>query len=244
MGLELPEAIATVNPVANIHKAYGPYASVALAIAAIPANLRAVGLTVGIIESGKVREYWWKEATTDVALVAKELDYDFASIIAVNDVSVDIFTDSYLTTNYGNFEAGQIAENSQQLARKTLTGWDIKSKTGILSKIVVDYDANYSNNTLNLSAVNTAEVIILSTSQQLSLNINKISGLIDGKTYYIKSNGSFTGQLEHTSGAVSNSIKTVAGSNLLLNGGISTDDYILIYRNGFINVELDHKYYV
>lgn len=57
-GIQLPIGIDTVNPVPADFK-YGPYASTATAIAAIPLALRFDGLTVQITGTG---EYHWLAA--------------------------------------------------------------------------------------------------------------------------------------------------------------------------------------
>lgn len=244
MGLELPEAIATVNPVANIHKAYGPYVDLAAAKTAVPSSLRAKGLTVGVVESGKVREFWFKEGILDSHLVPKEIDYEFASIIAVNDVSVDWFTESYLTFTHGAaLDAGQWAECSQQMAMKTLTGWNILPKNHKKVEATVDYDALYSSNLLDLSTVNTVDIIHLSTTQETSLTIKNIGGLMDGREYYIKSNGSWTGIIEHSATLGSNGIKTIDGLDIALAGALQIDNYVKIYRRGVYNIVQDVKTY-
>ena len=52
---------------------YGPYASVAAALADIGATLRHKGLTVGIETNGSVSEYWFKDGTTNANFVEKSL---------------------------------------------------------------------------------------------------------------------------------------------------------------------------
>lgn len=51
---------------------YGPYASVALAKSSVPVPYRHEGLVVGIIEEGKIVDYWWEAGTGDDDLVKKE----------------------------------------------------------------------------------------------------------------------------------------------------------------------------
>jgi len=70
MNFELPTSISVVNPI-HLDKRYGPHASVAAAKSAVPAAIRIKGLTVGVLTSGVVSEYWWKSGTTDGDLVAK-----------------------------------------------------------------------------------------------------------------------------------------------------------------------------
>lgn len=55
----------------NIDYLYGPYTSIQDAISAVTRNRRALGRTVGIIESGGVVEYWWKAGIEDEDLVQK-----------------------------------------------------------------------------------------------------------------------------------------------------------------------------
>jgi hypothetical protein len=54
-----------------IDNKYGPYNSVSAALAALPAFIRARGLTVGVIENNALKEYWFKEGTNNSDLVEK-----------------------------------------------------------------------------------------------------------------------------------------------------------------------------
>lgn len=60
--------IAAAKPVDN---RFGPYASTAAALAAIPAYQRYAGLVVAVLESGDVVEYWFKSGTADLDLEVK-----------------------------------------------------------------------------------------------------------------------------------------------------------------------------
>jgi hypothetical protein len=81
-----------VNPVdltqeyveqASFDYRYGPYATLAAACTALPVDgsvvdyddgvrgRRTLGLTVGIIQDGKIFEYWWKEGLGDANLISK-----------------------------------------------------------------------------------------------------------------------------------------------------------------------------
>jgi hypothetical protein len=53
-----------------IDNRYGPYDTIAEALAAIPAHRRYIGLTIGI-DPDNIEEYWWKDGLLDVDLVAK-----------------------------------------------------------------------------------------------------------------------------------------------------------------------------
>lgn len=71
MSFDLTQKIKVVNPTSNIDELYGPYTSVANALAGVPIVLRQLGRTVGIIEGGTIKEYWFKNGTTNSDLVEK-----------------------------------------------------------------------------------------------------------------------------------------------------------------------------
>jgi len=50
---------------------YGPYSSVSQALEAIETIVRYRGLTVGVLQSGSLREYWFRDGIEDLNLVEK-----------------------------------------------------------------------------------------------------------------------------------------------------------------------------
>jgi hypothetical protein len=56
----------------NIDNRYGPYVSLAAALAGIATFQRSRGLTIGIIEAGLLKEYWFKDGVADINLVEKK----------------------------------------------------------------------------------------------------------------------------------------------------------------------------
>lgn len=70
--------INVMEPVPNVDINYGPYASVHEAYEALNSvDAIAVGLTVGVIASDGIQEYWFKNGTTENDLVIKgALDYE------------------------------------------------------------------------------------------------------------------------------------------------------------------------
>jgi hypothetical protein len=69
-GIQLSAGIVVGSNTA-VDAKYGPYADVATAKSEIGSTLRYKGLTVGILVSGAVVEYWWKDGITDSDLVVK-----------------------------------------------------------------------------------------------------------------------------------------------------------------------------
>jgi hypothetical protein len=69
-GIQLSAGIVVGSNTA-VDAKYGPYADVATAKSEIGSTLRYKGLTVGILVSGSVVEYWWKDDITDSDLISK-----------------------------------------------------------------------------------------------------------------------------------------------------------------------------
>lgn len=55
----------------HIDNKYGPYNDLASALASIPSFKRVRGLTVGVIEGGLLKEYWFKEGVNNSDLIEK-----------------------------------------------------------------------------------------------------------------------------------------------------------------------------
>ena len=55
----------------HIDNKYGPYNDLASALASIPSFKRVRGLTVGVIEGGLLKEYWFKEGVGNSDLIEK-----------------------------------------------------------------------------------------------------------------------------------------------------------------------------
>jgi hypothetical protein len=69
-GIQLSAGIV-VGSNTSVDAKFGPYADVATAKSEIGSTLRYKGLTVGILVSGSVVEYWWKDGITDSDLISK-----------------------------------------------------------------------------------------------------------------------------------------------------------------------------
>lgn len=55
----------------NIDNRYGPYDSLSTAVSTISGFQRSRGLTIGIIETDLLKEYWFKDGVTDNDLIEK-----------------------------------------------------------------------------------------------------------------------------------------------------------------------------
>lgn len=62
------------NPLPNLDANYGPYQTIEEAIAALPREIRTVGLTVGIRKSNVIKEYWFNGGIENENLVIKQAE--------------------------------------------------------------------------------------------------------------------------------------------------------------------------
>lgn len=71
--VKITETISTTERVPNLDAIYGPYQSITAAEEALrDAERNVLGATVGIIEDGKIKEYWYKENTNELVLKGGE----------------------------------------------------------------------------------------------------------------------------------------------------------------------------
>lgn len=105
---------------------YGPYASVALAKSSVPVPYRHEGLVVGIIEEGKIVDYWWEAGTGDEDLVEKKTGSN------IDDLTTDDLDEG--TNNKYFTEARAVASKLAGYV-KAATVSAITSATSILEAI-------------------------------------------------------------------------------------------------------------
>lgn len=130
----------------NIDALYGPFNSVAEALAAIPVNRRAIGRTCAIMEDGEAVEYWFKAGIDDDNLVHK---------IAENIPKLE-YTDEYpegtiLRCEVGGTLSVKVKFSSQTYGGCTLSVYKdnvliktLKEQKGI---ILVDFGAQAAEGT-------------------------------------------------------------------------------------------------
>jgi hypothetical protein len=103
-GIELSAGIK-VGVSKPVDAKFGPFVDLATAKSEIAANLRYLGLTVGIETGGVVEEYWWESGTADADLVAKGSATAWGTITGtLSDqtdlqTALDAKTNKLITTN-------------------------------------------------------------------------------------------------------------------------------------------------
>ena len=103
-GIQLSAGIV-VGSNTSVDAKYGPYADVATANSEIGSTLRYKGLTVGILVSGSVVEYWYKDGITDSDLVEKSSATAWGDITGTLSnqtdlqTALDTKTNKLITTN-------------------------------------------------------------------------------------------------------------------------------------------------
>lgn len=78
---DLTVPVKIVNPTANVDALYGTYNSIPDALTGVPSVLRKEGRTVGILQSGSVTEYWFKNGILDSDLIPKGISVNLQSVL-------------------------------------------------------------------------------------------------------------------------------------------------------------------
>lgn len=111
MPIGITDKLYTTSASASLEAFYGPYASTAAALAAIPSNFRAVGKKIAVVDgSDNVTEYVFNGGVADINLVTVE---SLMSGGGGGGTSAPIYTDpaglpvnsnttSYLNSNFGS----------------------------------------------------------------------------------------------------------------------------------------------
>jgi hypothetical protein len=104
----------------HLDNKYGPYADIATAKSSIPVFKRARGLTVGIIDSGFLVEYWFKDGTTDSDLVLKAADNSTSTNVQSNSANWNTAY-AYVSSNSVNLTATNIFVNNDLTVTGTVS---------------------------------------------------------------------------------------------------------------------------
>ena len=80
----LVNRVGLTNPYAAVDARYGPWSTRDDALTSFNAGLRSQGLTLGIIESGKVVEYWYRDGVLDSNLVLKTPDINISGYLPLS----------------------------------------------------------------------------------------------------------------------------------------------------------------
>ena len=97
-GIQLSAGIV-VGSNTSVDAKFGPYADLETAKTEVGSTLRYKGLTVGILFSGSVAEYWWKDGITDSDLIAKSSTTSWGTITGTLSSQTDLQTALDLKTN-------------------------------------------------------------------------------------------------------------------------------------------------
>ena len=148
--------LAVVNPHANIDNLYGTYNTISEALTAT-ANLREIGRTVAIMESGSAVEYWFKSGILDSDLVVKTPPSTGGSVTSVSGTNGVLITNPTTTPNIslGNITPTSVA------ATGTVTGSNISG-------------TNTGDNALNTSSINY-------TDTSVSTRVSKLGDIMTGQ---------------------------------------------------------------
>ena len=124
----LVNRVGVTNPYAAVDARYGPWSTRNDALTSFNVGLRSQGLTLGIIESGKVVEYWYRDGVLDSNLVLKTPDINIAGYLPLSggiisgNFSVSGTLSSIKTAFLENLNVGNILSSTyiQHIDRITL----------------------------------------------------------------------------------------------------------------------------
>ena len=80
----LVNRVGVTNPYANVDARYGPWNTRNDALTSFATVLRKEGLTLGIVESGKVVEYWYRDGVENTNLVLKTPDINISGYLPLS----------------------------------------------------------------------------------------------------------------------------------------------------------------
>ena len=177
-GIQLSAGIVVGSNTA-VDAKYGPYADVATAKSEIGSTLRYKGLTVGILVSGSVVEYWWKDGITDSDLISKGGATAWGTITGTLSDQTDLQTALDTKTN-------KLITTNRQTASYTLVLSDadklVEMNVGSANNLTVPLNSSvaFSTGTQILLAqygsgqttiVATSGVTVRSNGGKLKLNV-------------------------------------------------------------------------
>lgn len=113
-GLELPFGISLTNPKASVDEHYGPWSSLQAAKTNVPKAIRAIGLTVGIVVSNTILEYWWQGGVEDANLVPKT-----GGIRDISNEMIDALFNEQTVEQYGYLNAAGLAHYDAKMKQYT-----------------------------------------------------------------------------------------------------------------------------
>jgi hypothetical protein len=207
--------VAVTKPVDN---RYGPWATTAAAIAGIPAYKRHLGLVVGVVTTGVLSEYWFKDSVADGGLVLKTVAGGVTSVGGVSpDIGGDVDISSVQISAWGGVVTSSVGAVNG-VASLDGTGKLTSSQFPTLTTTQLPTLTTAQISNFNLHTVTTAQVVGLdartdSRIAAATLTTNQVSGLDARVDSRIASGSLTTAQVSGLLGLVTSQISAASISS-------------------------------
>lgn len=120
----LVNRIGVTNPYSNVDGRYGPWSTRNDALTSFNAGLRSQGLTLGIIESGRVVEYWYRDGISDANLILKTPDINISNYLPLSGgiITGNLSISGSLSSSYIQ-NVNRITLDSNNIVFRTQLPW-------------------------------------------------------------------------------------------------------------------------
>lgn len=120
----LVNRVGVTNPYAAVDARYGPWNTRNDALTSFNAGLRSQGLTLGIIESERVVEYWYRDGVSDTNLILKTPDINISNYLPLSGGTItgNLSVFGILSSSYIK-NINEIALEAEKVTIKTPYPW-------------------------------------------------------------------------------------------------------------------------
>jgi hypothetical protein len=187
-GIQLSAGIV-VGSNTSVDAKFGPYADVATAKSEIGSTLRYKGLTVGILVSGSVVEYWWKDGISDSDLISKGGATAWGTITGTlssqNDLQSALdgkqatITGAATTIDTEDLTASRalVSDGSGKVAVSSVTSTELGYLSGVTSAVQTQVDSKTAK-LITTNRQTASYTLVLSDADKLvEMNVGSANNL-------------------------------------------------------------------
>jgi hypothetical protein len=187
-GIELSAGIK-VGVSKPVDAKFGPFVDLATAKSEIAANLRYLGLTVGIETGGVVEEYWWESGTADADLVAKGSSVTWGTITGTLSDQTDLqtaldakqatITGAATTIDTEDLTASRalVSDGSGKVAVSSVTSTELGYVSGVTSAVQTQVDTKTAK-LITTNRQTASYTLVLSDADKLvEMNVGSANNL-------------------------------------------------------------------
>ena len=187
-GIELSAGIK-VGVSKPVDAKFGPFVDLATAKSEIAANLRYLGLTVGIETGGVVEEYWWESGTADSDLISKGGATAWGTITGTLSSQTDLqtaldgkqatITGAATTIDTEDLTASRalVSDGSGKVAVSSVTSTELGYVSGVTSAVQTQVDSKTAK-LITTNRQTASYTLVLSDADKLvEMNVGSANNL-------------------------------------------------------------------